>query len=140
MSSPILAPLIALVLWSLAMQVWLYATRIPAIVRSKIVYDPQRPNEAFNAQIPARVRWKADNYNNLMEQPTLFYAVVLALAVLDAGIGWNAGLAWLYVVLRMAHSLVQATVNILLPRFALFIAASLVLLVLTLRAAMAVLG
>jgi MAPEG family len=47
------------------------------------------------------VRWKADNYNNLMEQPTLFYAVTLALALLGAGEGLNTGLAWLYVGLRV---------------------------------------
>jgi hypothetical protein len=45
--------------------------RIPAIRRNKIVYDPHRSAEEFHAQLPAQVRWKADNYNNLMEQPTL---------------------------------------------------------------------
>jgi hypothetical protein len=87
MHSPILIPLIALVLWSFVMWAWLYATRIPAIVRNKIVFDPHRPVSEFHARIPASVRWKADNYNNLMEQPTLFYAVALTLALLDAGRG-----------------------------------------------------
>src|SRR6266436_1481811 len=101
MNSPILAPLVALVLWSFVMWAWLYATRIPALIKNAIVYDPYRPNEAFNAQLPAEVRWKADNYNNLMEQPTLFYAVTLALAVLGEGTGLNVALAWLYVGLRI---------------------------------------
>jgi hypothetical protein len=136
--SPILAPVIALVLWSIVMGVWLYATRIPAITKRKIVYDPQRPAEEFHAQLPAPVRWKADNYNNLMEQPTLFYAVALTLAVLGAGAGLNAALAWLYVGLRIAHSLVQATVNVVMIRFAIFVAASLVLLVMSIRAAIVV--
>src|ERR1700738_210265 len=92
--SPILAPLIALVLWSFVMGAWLYATRIPAITKNRIVYDPNRPAEEFHAQLPAAVRWKADNYNNLMEQPTLFYAVALTLALLGAGDGLNNGLAW----------------------------------------------
>ena len=85
MYSPILAPLVVLVLWSFVMQAWLYATRIPAIIHGGLVYDPRRPAEDFHAQLPAAVRWKADNYNNLMEQPTLFYAVTLALALLGAG-------------------------------------------------------
>lgn len=93
--STLFAPLIALVLWSFVMWAWLYATRIPAVTKGKIVYDPQRPNEEFHAQIPARVRWKADNYNNLMEQPTLFYAVTLTLALLGAGDVLNTSLAWL---------------------------------------------
>jgi hypothetical protein len=139
MHSGLLAPIIALVLWSLVMCAWLYATRIPAIVRGKIVYDPQRPNEAFHAQLPPEVRWKADNYNNLMEQPTLFYAVALTLALAGADGALNLGLAWLYVALRVVHSLIQATINIIMLRFTVFITATLVLVALSIRAAVMVL-
>jgi hypothetical protein len=69
----------ALVLWSFVMWAWLYATRIPALTKNKIVHHPYRPNEAFHARLPAQVRWKADNYTNLMELPTLFNAVALTL-------------------------------------------------------------
>ena len=138
MNSPILAPVVALVLWSFVMWAWLYATRIPALIKNAIVYDPYRPNEAFHAQLPAQVRWKADNYNNLMEQPTLFYAVALTLALLDAGSGLNVLLAWLYVALRIAHSLIHAIINVVVLRFAVFMAASIVLLLLSLRAALIV--
>jgi hypothetical protein len=138
MRSPILVPLITLVLWSFVMWAWLYATRIPAITRNRIILDPHRSKEEFNAQLPAEVRWKADNYGNLMEQPTLFYAVTLTLALLGEGAGLNTALAWLYVGLRIAHSLVQATINIIMLRFSIFMAASVVLLVLTVRAALSV--
>jgi len=133
--SPILAPVIVLVLWTLAMCVWLYATRIPALKKHNVVYDPRRPAEAFHAQLPAEVRWKADNYNNLLEQPTIFYAVALTLALLNEGAGLNAGLAWAYVGLRIVHSLVQALINKVMMRFALFAAASLLLLIMAIRAA-----
>jgi hypothetical protein len=136
--SNLLAPIIALVLWTFVMCAWLYATRIPAIRQRNIVYDPHRPAEEFHAQLPAEVRWKADNYNNLLEQPTLFYAVTLALAFLGANDGWNTGLAWFYVVLRIAHSLVQALVNTIMLRFAVFMAATLVLLAMSIRAALIV--
>jgi len=138
MHSPILVPLVTLVLWSFVMWAWLYATRIPAITKNRITLDPHRRNEEFHAQLPAQVRWKADNYNNLMEQPTLFYAVTLTLALLGEGAGLNAALAWLYVGLRIAHSLVQAIVNIIMLRFAIFMAGSVVLLVMTVRAALSV--
>ena len=133
--SPILAPLIVLVLWTLGMCVWLYATRIPAVKKLGIVYDPHRPADEFHARLPPAVRWKADNYNNLLEQPTLFYAVALTLALLNAGAGLNAGLAWLYVALRIAHSLVQALINAVMIRFGLFAAASVVLLAMAIRTA-----
>jgi hypothetical protein len=122
--NPILPPLITLILWTFVMWAWLYAT--PAIRKNKIILDPQGTKEDFN-DLP---RLAADNYNHLMEQPTLFYAVTLTLALVDAGSGLNTGLAWLYVGLRIAHSLVQAIL-----RFTLFMAASLALLVLTIRAA-----
>ena len=138
MHSPLLGPVIALVLWSFVMCAWLYATRIPAIRRIGIVYDPQRPTEEFHAQLPAVVRWKADNYNNLMEQPTIFYAVALTLALLGADAGLNVGLAWLYVALRVVHSLVQAMINVIMLRFAIFMAATLVLLAMSIRAALIV--
>jgi len=139
LSNRILAPLVALILWSFVMLAWLYATRIPAVRRQGIQFDPRRqlPGE-FHAQLPAQVRWKADNFNNLMEQPTLFYAVTLAIALLGGGETFDVILTWLYVALRVVHSLVQALINVIMVRFAFFIAASLVLLALSIRAALLV--
>jgi hypothetical protein len=84
------------------------------------------------------VRWKADNYNHLMEQPTLFYATVLTLALVGQGDGLNLALAWAYVGLRLVHSLIQALINVIILRFAVFMVASSVLVLLAVRAAMAV--
>jgi hypothetical protein len=139
MTQPILAPVMALVLWTFVMWAWLYATRIPALVRLKISMDPTRTKDQMNAQLPPEVRWKADNYNHLLEQPTLFYAVALTLALVGAGDGVNALLAWAYVAIRVVHSLIQASVNIIVLRFSVFMAGSLVLLALSVRAAMKVL-
>jgi len=107
-------------------------------MRLRIHYDPRKPTSDFIARIPPEARWKADNYNHLMEQPTLFYAVALTLALTGHGDGLPAILGWAYVVLRVAHSLVQATVNVVLLRFGLFMAGSLVLLTMTIEAAMIV--
>ena len=138
MSNPILQPVVALVLWTLVMWVWLYATRIPVMQKAKVPLDPNMTSADLAAAIPANVRWKADNYNHLMEQPTIFYATALTLAVAGQGDSLNVLLAWSYVGLRVAHSLVQATVNIIMLRWALFMTASLLLVVLATRAALAV--
>ena len=138
MPSPILQPVIALVLWSLVMWAWLYATRIPAVSRLKVPLDPNASKAEFDAALPPQVRWKADNYNHLMEQPTIFYATALALAATGQGQGLNAWLAWGYVGLRVVHSLVQATSNVIMVRFSIFMVSSAVLLILAIRAAMAV--
>jgi len=135
---PMLGPVIALVLWSFVMWSWMYITRIPAINAAKMRLDRNAPRGEQMSQLPPSVRWKADNYNHLMEQPTLFYAVALALAIAGDFSTASLGLAWAYVALRIAHSLWQALVNVIVPRFALFFVSSLVLLVLTGRAALLV--
>jgi len=89
-------------------------------------------------ELSPRVRWKADNYNHLFEMPTLFYAVTLSLALLGDFSQLSLALAWAYVGLRVVHSVWQATINIIVPRFALFALSSLVLLALSIRAALLV--
>ena len=138
-NSPILAPVVALIAWSLMVMAWMYATRFPAMRRKGISLKGRvgsRPG-ALDGVVEDHVQWKAHNYNHLMEQPTLFYAIALTLAVIGEGDGLNAQLAWLYVGLRVIHSIVQATVNIIRYRFLLFMLSSLVLVVLTVRALIA---
>ena len=139
--SPILAPIVALVAWSLVMWLWMYVTRLPAMSAAKI--DTKNLVGGSGADlkkvIPPKSQWPADNYNHLMEQPTLFYAIALVLAMLGAGSGVNLMIAWAYVVLRIAHSIVQATFNRVIVRFAIFSLSTLCLMALTLHAAMHIL-
>lgn len=135
--SPILLPVVALVAWSLLMWLWMYVTRLPAIRRAGLELDPTAPQGEQMRQLPARVRWKADNYNHLMEQPTLFYAIALVLALAGEGGGMNLALAWTYVGTRVIHSLFQALVNRIEIRFVIFVLSSLALFALTIRAVMA---
>lgn len=137
-SVEILGPVIALVAWSLVMWIWMYATRIPAMFAANMKLDPNAPRGEQMALLPPEVRWKADNYNHLMEQPTIFYAICFALQFLDQTQPINIGLAWAYVAIRIIHSLVQATVNIIIIRFTIFSIGSLVLMALTFHALIAV--
>jgi hypothetical protein len=66
--------------------------------------------------------------------------VALVLAVAGAGNGWALWLAWAYVAIRIAHSLIQALGNVILLRFAVFNVGSVVLLALAARAAWVVFG
>ena len=137
-ASAMLAPVIALVLWTFVMWGWMYATRIPAILSSRMKLDPNAPRGQQMNELPPHVRWKADNYNHLFEQPTLFYAVALVLALVRDTSNLAVGLAWTYVILRVVHSVWQALVNVIPVRFYLFAASSLVLFALTIKAAMRV--
>ena len=133
----ILKPMAVLAMWTMIMWLWMYAVRIPAINKLP------KPTEAGADQgwtgamleniLPREVQWKAHNYNHLHEAPTVFYAVALALAMIGAGDGMNATIAWVYVALRIAHSVFQATVNKVAPRFILFALSSLALMALCLH-------
>jgi hypothetical protein len=140
-TSPIFAPAIVLVLWSLVMLAWLALTRLPAMAKAGIDLNSIVGSRGANLEgvVPDKVNWKSHNYTHLMEQPTLFYATVIILGVIGQGDGLNLQLAWAYVILRIAHSLVQAMWNRVVVRFTLFSLATVALLALALRAATAVL-
>lgn len=134
-SVEILGPVIALVAWSLVMWIWMYATRIPAMFAANMKLDPNAPRGEQMALLPPEVRWKADNYNHLMEQPTIFYAIAISLSLLSVNSEASVLLAWVYVVLRVAHSLLQALVNKIEVRFAIFVLSNIPLFALTYIAA-----
>ena len=135
----ILQPVVALAAWTMVMWAWMYATRIPAMKARKL--EPNAlandPEMTLDRLLPPQIQWKAHNYNHLHEAPTVFYAVAIVLAIVGQGDGYTLWLGWLYVAARIVHSLVQATVNLVLLRFAIFLVSSLVLIVLIARAGMA---
>ncbi|MBM4245195.1 MAG: MAPEG family protein [Deltaproteobacteria bacterium] len=134
----LVAPVMALVLWTLVVWLWMYATRIPAMQKARI--DPQSAARtgSLSESLPREVMYVSDNYNHLMEQPTIFYAAALAAQLAGQADGLNVGLAWAYVILRVVHSLIQCTVNVVTARFAVFSLSTIVLGVLAIRVALAV--
>ena len=140
MENTILAPAAVLVLWSIIMLIWMASTRLPAIAKLGVDLKTAPPGgrgQEMDLTVPPSVAWKSHNYTHLMEQPTLFYAVVGILALAGQGGGLNTALAWGYVGLRIAHSIWQATVNKIPVRFALFLASTICLAILAVRAVIA---
>ena len=138
----ILKPVVALAIWTMVMWVWMYATRIPAITALPKTDDPNADvgwtGAKLEGLIKPSIQWKAHNYNHLHEAPTVFYAVALVLALTGQGDGVNLTVAWVYVGLRVVHSIFQSTVNRVAPRFLLFVLSSIALMALITQAAMAV--
>ena len=128
----LIPPVLALVAWTFVMWGWLYATRIPAM-RAARVDLAEVSRTGAKLELPPEISRVADNYNHLHEQPTIFYALALAAQVASAVDGWSVALAWVYVALRVVHSFVQATRNVIMVRFFVFAAASLALLLLLIR-------
>lgn len=142
MSTAILAPAAILVLWSLIMLAWMAGTRLPAIKASGSDLSSSPPGgrgQDLEGVLPDKINWKAHNYAHLMEQPTIFYATVVILALAEAGTGLNLWLAWIYAGLRIVHSLWQATVNLVNIRFLIFSLSTVCLLIMAVNAVWATL-
>ncbi|BCA61097.1 hypothetical protein HMP09_0331 [Sphingomonas sp. HMP9] len=140
MHSDILRPMVVLIAWTLVMLAWTLATRLPAMKAAGIDMSTLVGTKAADADrsLPPQAQWKAHNYNHLMEQPTLFYAICTVLALSGTGNGPNTWIAWAYVGLRILHSLVQSTSNRVRVRFLFFVLSSMMVAALTLHAALAV--
>jgi hypothetical protein len=131
-SQSILAPAAVLVAWTILVLFWMAARRFPAMKQAGI--DLSRPlpggrrGQDLEGVIPDSANWIAHNYAHLLEQPTAFYAVCAILAITGSAGSWDLRLAWAYVGLRVAHSLVQCTVNYVPVRFGLFLLSTFCLL------------
>jgi hypothetical protein len=134
---PILLPVIGLVIWTQVMLAWMVVTRLPAIQAANLGPEAGQRTAELGDQLPKEVQWKADNYNHLLEQPTVFYAVALALAIAGLGDGLNLWLAWFYLGSRIVHSIVQSTTNAVLLRFSLFGLGTLAVLAMAVNGAIA---
>jgi hypothetical protein len=141
MQAQILAPAAVLVLWSLFMLFWMAGTRLPSMTKSGMDLAKAPPGgrgQDLEGVLPPQVNWKSHNYAHLMEQPTIFYPTVIILALTGAG-AVDVVLAWAYVLIRIVHSIWQATVNVVKIRFLLFFLSTGCLVALAVRALLATL-
>jgi hypothetical protein len=76
----------------------------------------------------------SDNLRNLFELPVIFYALALYLYVAGRVDSPYLSMAWIFVVLRILHSLVHCTFNKVLLRFGIYVVSALVLWAMVLRA------
>jgi hypothetical protein len=140
MDTSILAPAAALVVWSIIMLFWMAGTRLPAM--SKIGMDlskaaPGGRGQDIDPHVSPSVAWKSHNYTHLLEQPTIFSATIMILAISGGATSLSVSLAWGYTVLRVIHSIWQATVNTVAIRFVFFLLSSLCLTILAVQALLA---
>lgn len=135
MQAQMLAPAAVLLAWTLIMLVWAAGTRLPALSKIGGLKNakPGGRGQDLEGVLDDRVNWKSHNYAHLVEQPTLFYAVSLIIALLGAS-PTDTLLAWIYVGIRIIHSLWQAMVNVVAIRFVLFVLSTIALAILVVRA------
>ena len=135
MQAQMLAPAAVLVAWTIVMLLWAAATRLPALSKIGGLKNakPGGRGQDLEGVLDDRINWKSHNYAHLVEQPTLFYAVCVIIALLGPD-PTSVLVAWIYVAVRIVHSLWQALVNVVSVRFLLFLISTIALIVLTVRA------
>ncbi|GAA5074927.1 MAPEG family protein [Lysobacter panacisoli] len=118
-------PALAMVALTLVVWIRMYVVRIGEMRRERI--HPQ--SIATSAQIAQRLAdtRASDNFRNLFELPVLFYAALAAAALTGQATTAVLSLAWLFVALRVLHSLIQCGYNKVMHRFWIYIAGALVL-------------
>jgi uncharacterized MAPEG superfamily protein len=136
MDTTILAPAAVLVVWSIIMLLWMAGTRLPAMKKVGIDLGTAVGGRGvdIDPNVPQAVAWKSHNYAHLMEQPTIFYATVMILAIAGAVTPMLVSFAWGYTIIRIMHSLWQATINKVSIRFVLFLLSTICLTVLAVHA------
>jgi hypothetical protein len=139
-NTAIFQPVIALILWTMIIWLWMYVTRLPAMSKAKIDVANLTGGKGTDLDniLPEKTQWKSHNYNHLLGEPTLFYVVCIVLALIGNGSGLNLIIAWIYVGLRVLHSLIQVTVNKVKYRFLVFVLSSFCIIALTIHAAIVV--
>lgn len=136
----ILQPVFVVGLLTVVMTIWMFITRVPAMLKLKIHPQKGQDTSKLRDLLPKEVSRVSNNYNHLFEQPTLFYAVALSIAVLGHVDSFHVGCAWAYTILRISHSIVQATIDLVMIRFIIFILSWIVLSTMIIRESLIIFG
>ena len=119
-SLQLIAACLALVLLTTAVGTLMLFTRVQEMRRKRI--HPQAASDSVKMAAKLENVQPADNFRNLFEVPVLFYGLT-AVAVAAGNVpSWLVTSAWLYVALRVLHSIVHCTYNKVYHRLAIFMA------------------
>ena len=116
----ILLPVFIVAALTVVMLVLMVSTRVPVMMAAGIGAQEAQRTADLVGRVPERVQFIVDNYNHLFEQPTVFYAVAISIAVLGHTDAFHVQCAWGFAICRILHSIVQVTANIVMVRFTLF--------------------
>ncbi len=136
----ILQPMIGMMLLTAIVWTVLFAKRIPAMRAARLPAQTYTTPDKTTDLLPESASYPSNNLKNLFELPVLFYALCLLLYVTGNVDETDVLAAWLFVGFRAMHSLIHVTINIVMARFLAYLAASLALWVLLLRAAIDILA
>ena len=133
--SHFLTPVLALIIWTLVILLVMYKRRIPAMNAISKRTQDFIDNPKLGEKLPASARWAANNYNHLHESPTIFYALMFTIFLMDKVTPLALYCAWAFVVIRIIHSIVHITSNKVIVRFSLFLLSMIALIIIALSTA-----
>ena len=125
-TAALLAPVFALVAWTFCILLLIGFRRVTAGFEGRV--SPREYALGESDKVPPSIRLPNRNYMNLLELPLLFYVAMLLALVTGTGTALLISLAWVYVALRVLHSLIHITYNHVLHRFLAFATSNFVLL------------
>jgi hypothetical protein len=128
----LLQPVLAMVLLHAAVWIWMTVTRGRAMRLAGMDLEEAKHVTALQ-RLPDPARQIADNYNHLFELPTVFYALVFYIWAMGDADSIHVACAWGFFASRVAHSIVQGTINLVALRFPIFVVGWLLILVMTIR-------
>ena len=134
-----LTPLFAMIAITAVVTVILYSSRIPSIIKFWGKLQGAKHSDELRPKLSQAKRNITDNYNHLFELPTLFYATVIYIHLVEHTDDLHVQLAWGFVIFRVVHSLIHMTSNNVSYRALTFILSGLCLLVMIAREALALL-
>lgn len=123
----IFGPVTILALWTILVLYLTGSRRVRATLNGQLPRDAFKLGESD--AVPPEISVFNRNYMNLLEAPVLFYVVCISLFVTREVHTGLVILAWVYVLLRVMHSLVHLTTNRVSRRFYAHAASNLTLLV-----------
>ena len=136
----IIEPMLAMMLLTGLVWIFLYARRIPAMRAARRAVQTYTTPEKAIELLPEAINYPAYNLKNLFELPVVFYALCLLLYVTGNVDGVYVAAAWGFVTFRVLHSLIHCTINRVMARFVCYLISSLLLWFMVVRAAIEVLG
>jgi hypothetical protein len=136
----ILQPMLGMMILTAIVWFFMYAKRIPAMKRARVPAQTYTTPEKAIELLPDSVNYPAYNLKNLFELPVLFYALCLVLYVTATVDLTYVVSAWVFFVIRVLHSFVHCTSNVVMLRFYLYCISALALWFMLVRAAIDIFG
>jgi len=133
--SEIFVPFFGMLLLTLVVWIFMYVRRLAYIVGHRIDSQDLTTPEKGAKIIPEKIHWPAYNFRNLFELPVIFYALCIYLYVTGKVDAVYVTSAWVFLALRVAHSAIHCSVNIVKLRFAAYMIGAVALWFMVLRAA-----